>query len=227
MIMRSLDLAAAVASRICHDLVSPVGAVVNGVDLLRETGPVEIAETAGMIGQSAARASALLQFYRVAFGAAGEDAQPIGRGALRELLSVLAQPPRILLDWRGDGPPMSRAEARLLGLLALCARSVTGMRGVISIRPGTASAFPLEVTVEADAFASALDRLGHLDDGPAQPPLSPRSVEFVLARKVASAMGAPLHLVRDAGRVTMTAGAPELAGMRPAGLASASSETPL
>jgi histidine phosphotransferase ChpT len=204
--MGSQDLAAAVASRICHDLVSPVGAVVNGVDLLRETGPVGLAETADMIGQSAGRASALLQFYRVAFGAAGGDAQPVGRGALRDLASVLAHPPRILLEWGDDGPPMSRAEARLVGLLVLCARSVTGMRGVISIRPGAAAAFPLEVTVEAETFASTLEATALLESGPAGAPLSPRAVEFVLAQQAADAMGVPLRVGREPGRLIVTAG---------------------
>jgi histidine phosphotransferase ChpT len=223
--MSSQELAAAVASRICHDLVSPVGAVVNGVDLLRETGPVGLAETAGMIGQSAGRASALLQFYRVAFGAAGEDGQPVGRGALRELASVLAHPPRILLEWRGDGPPMPRAEAQLVGLLALCARSVTGMRGVIAVRPGAEAAFPLTVTVEAEAFASTLDMIGLLEGRPAGAPLSPRAVEFVLAREAAEAMGVELKVVREPGRLTLTAGAAGIGEARPDVLVSASPDT--
>ena len=204
--MESPDLAAALASRICHDLVSPVGAVVNGVDLLRETGPSDLPETVGMIAQSAGRASALLQFYRIAFGAASEEAQPVGRAALRELASVLAQPPRILLDWKGEGPPMPRAEARLVGLLALCARSVTGVRGVISVRPGQGSTFSLTISVEAEAFSSTQSMLDLLVCAPAGTPASPRSVEFVLAREAAAALGVPLRVDRAVGRVTIAAG---------------------
>src|SRR5690606_10454674 len=205
--MPSQDLAAAVASRICHDLVSPVGAVVNGVDLLRDTGPSDLSETVGMIAQSAGRASALLQFYRIAFGAASEEAQPVGRAALRELASVLAQPPRVLLDWEGEGPPMPRVEARLVGLLALCARSVTGMRGVIAVRPGRGSTFPLTISVDAEAFSGTHPMLDLLVGAKAGAPASPRSVEFVLAREAAQALGVPLRIGRTARRVTIEAGA--------------------
>ena len=65
----SRDLTSILVSRICHDLVSPVGAIVNGVDLVREIGGGDIEAELAMISQSSNRASALLQFYRIAFGA--------------------------------------------------------------------------------------------------------------------------------------------------------------
>ena len=69
------ELSAILVSRICHDLVSPVGAVVNGIDLIRDIGTGNVDAELQMVAQSANRASALLQFYRVAFGATGEDAE--------------------------------------------------------------------------------------------------------------------------------------------------------
>lgn len=205
--MANPELAAAVASRICHDLVSPVGAIVNGVDLLREIGPADMPEAVGMIGQSAGRASALLQFYRIAFGAADDEAQPIGRPALRELASVLAHPPRILLEWHADGPPMPRPVARLAGLMLLCARSVTGMRGAIRLTASPDGSLPLAVTVESDSFAAAVELLDLVETAGPSPtrPVSPRSVEFVLAREAAAALGIPLSAERTPGRVTMSA----------------------
>ena len=203
--MKNIDLAAAVASRICHDLVSPVGAVVNGVDLMREMGGSD-PEAANMIGQSAGRASALLQLYRVAFGAAPEDAQPVSRGALRDLAAVLAQPPRVTLDWQGDGPPLARREARLLALMGMCASSVTGMRGAIRLRMAAEAALPAAAVVEAEAFSSTLDMLDLLEGGGAEDPISPRAVEFVLAREAAAAVGARLGVDRGAGQVVIRAG---------------------
>ena len=61
----SQHLAGILASRICHDLVSPVGAVVNGMDLIREVGAGDAREELAMVGESAKRASALLQFFRI------------------------------------------------------------------------------------------------------------------------------------------------------------------
>lgn len=203
--MDSADLAAALASRICHDLVSPVGAVVNGVDLMREIGATDLEETVAMVAQSAGRASALLQFYRIAFGAATEDAQPVGLPALRELASVLAQPPRILLEWQGDGPPMQRAEARLLALLVLCARSVTGMRGVISVMPGRAGTFPLVISVEAESFGATRSMLDLLASESARIAPSARSIEFLLARNAAAASNMSLRVDDAPGRVTIEA----------------------
>lgn len=209
--MGNPDLAAAVASRICHDLVSPVGAVVNGVDLLSETGPSELDGTVGMIAESARRASALLQLYRIAFGAATGEAQPVGRAALRALTAVLAQPSRIRLDWQGEGPPMHRSEARLVALLALCARSVAGLRGVISVHPGRDAALPLTISVESEAFASSCPMLDLLTGGGGEAggaPPSPREVEFLLAREVAASIGAKLRVTRADDRVTIEAAAP-------------------
>lgn len=203
--MNDTDLAAAVASRICHDLVSPVGAVANGVDLMREMGGSD-PEAANMIGQSAGRASALLQFYRMAFGAAAEEAQPVSRGSLRELAAVLAQPPRITLNWEGDGPPLARREARLLALMLMCARSVTGMRGAIRLRMAAGTALPAMAAVEAEAFSSTAGMLDLLDGGAVEDPLSPRAVEFVLAREAAAAIGATLGIERNAGQLVIQAG---------------------
>jgi histidine phosphotransferase ChpT len=207
--MQDISLAASVSSRICHDLVSPVGAVVNGVDLVREMGVAEHSEAIGMIGQSAQRASALLQLYRIAFGTAEADAQGIARGALAEHAAVLFAPPRIALEWQGrDGPAVPRPEARLLTLLLLCARSILGMRGSVLLRTGAAAPMPLALEVTADALSSTADALALLDGGPDGAQVSPRTVEFVLARDAARELGIRLIVERTPGRITITAGPP-------------------
>jgi len=203
--MDNPDLAAALASRICHDLVSPVGAVVNGVDLLRETGPADLADTVGMIAQSAGRASALLQFYRVAFGAAEGEGKLIGRPTLGELASVLAQPPRITIDWEEAGPAFTRPEAKLIALLLLAARSALGLRGAIHVRPASDATFPLTISLESAAFSKMEPLLGNLAAGSASAPISPRSVEFILARNAAEKLGVELEIAKAEGVVTISA----------------------
>jgi histidine phosphotransferase ChpT len=203
--MHDTSLAASVASRICHDLVSPVGAVVNGVEMVREMGAAGDAESIGMIGQSAGRASALLQLYRVAFGNAEADAQGFGRGTLAEHAAVLFVPPRMVLDWpeRG-GPALARREARLLTLLLLCARSTLAMRGSVVLRTGTHAALPLSIDVVAETLSSGAEMLALLegDDGGA---VSPRAVEFVLARDAARELDVRLAVSRTEGRVAISA----------------------
>lgn len=202
----SLDLASAISSRICHDLVSPVGAIVNGIDLVREIGATGLDDEIAMIGQSADRASGLLQFYRLAFGAAPEDAQPLGRAVLRDHAAVVINWQRISLGWDNtDGPALSRAEAKLLCLLLLCARAVTGMQGVIEVGLEPAATMPLHVSVNSGGSPDADERLAMLSRSDVQPEATARSVEFVLARGAASDLGVRLHTARTSERITLMA----------------------
>jgi histidine phosphotransferase ChpT len=105
--IESLDLAALLCSRVCHDLISPVGAIVNGLEVLEEAKDEETKTFAlNLIRKSANTASAKLQFCRIAFGAAGSagaqidlgDAQTIARGFLEDEKTKLAwNLPRVLL----------------------------------------------------------------------------------------------------------------------------------
>ena len=105
--IEALDLAALLCSRVCHDLISPVGAIVNGLEVLAEDNDEATKEFAReVIAKSAATASAKLQFCRIAFGAAGSagaqidlgDAEKIARGFLEDDKTKLAwNLPRLLL----------------------------------------------------------------------------------------------------------------------------------
>jgi histidine phosphotransferase ChpT len=95
----SLELAALLCSRVCHDLISPVGAVVNGLEVLEEADDAETKTFAmELIQKSARSASAKLQFCRIAFGAAGSagaqidlgDAEGIARGFIEDEKTKLA-----------------------------------------------------------------------------------------------------------------------------------------
>ena len=77
----ALDLAALLCSRVCHDLISPVGAIVNGLEVLEEDKDEETKTFAlDLIKKSAQQASAKLQFCRLAFGAAGSAGAQIETG---------------------------------------------------------------------------------------------------------------------------------------------------
>src|SRR5712672_4520664 len=91
--LEALDLAALLCSRVCHDLISPAGAIVNGLEVLEESKDEETKTFAlDLIKKSARTASARLQFCRLAFGAAGSagaqidtgDAQTMARGFLED-----------------------------------------------------------------------------------------------------------------------------------------------
>lgn len=201
------NLAAVISSRICHDLVSPVGAIVNGVDLIREIGNGNFTDELGMISQSAERASSLLQFYRVAFGAADDEAAEIGRQTLHEQSSRLIVTPRISLEWTElNGPALSRAEARLLYQMLLCAKSLLGMRGTIRVSLGTGAAAPISIELEPSANGSGNAAMNvdlvELFNGDRKAEVPPRLIEFPLARESAEAMGR--ELLFDVGVSVLT-----------------------
>jgi histidine phosphotransferase ChpT len=103
----ALELAALLCSRVCHDLISPVGAIVNGLEVLDDDPKPEDREFAlDLIRKSAKTASARLQFCRLAFGAAGSsgaqidlgDAQTMARGHIEDGKTTVAwNLPRVLL----------------------------------------------------------------------------------------------------------------------------------
>ena len=98
------DLAALLGSRICHDLISPIGAIGNGVELLMMAGAEHGPEIA-LIAESVGYANARIRFFRVAFGTATADQ----RMARAEIASILAdQADRAALKLLADRTPLVR-----------------------------------------------------------------------------------------------------------------------
>lgn len=90
-----------VASRICHDLVSPVGAVSNGVELMQELGEDAGAEAVKLIADSAQQASTRLKAFRLSYGAAGTD-KNIGFKDIKEVFSDLLKAGRVQAEFEPD-----------------------------------------------------------------------------------------------------------------------------
>ena len=98
--MRVLEL---VCSRLCHELISPVSAVNNGMELLSDGGADLLEEVSDLIASSAAEASGRLQFYRVAYGlGGGAEAPAISLGEARRLVTGLAGDGKIRFEWPDD-----------------------------------------------------------------------------------------------------------------------------
>lgn len=204
--MQSFDLAAILAARICHDLVSPVGAVVNGVELMREVNGAGIADELDLVDQSATRASRLLTFYRLAFGRAqAAEGGGISRSQFRDRVQPVLQAPRLRIDWQAlDGPALEPASARLIGLMGLCARASVGVSGVIGIGLDPNGDLPVSVLISGDH--AALGPQHRLWLGGARTPLpDPRQIEFMLLPAAAAGLGLQLEIDSAPGRVTLTA----------------------
>lgn len=127
------DLPALLGSRICHDLISPIGAISNGVELLLMDGTAKGPEIT-LVAESVAHANARIRFFRVAFGQTWKD-QRIGLAEIRSILSDLAPGSRTTVDWISP-PDLSRRETKLAFLCLLCLESALGQGGQIAVERG-------------------------------------------------------------------------------------------
>jgi len=198
-------LAALVSSRICHDLASPVGAALTGLEFIGDApggpGPEEMA----LLRDSLTGARATLGMLRLAFGRADTDAGPDPR-ALREIVrGHLAARPRLrldwALDWALDGPPLPRAGAQRVALAVLCAAQALPRGGTLGVaRPDSR-----RVTVTATGDIAADPALWDgLAGRAALPAADPRLIEFHLLAARMAGGDARIAVSSGAQSVTIT-----------------------
>ena len=121
------SLATLIGSRICHDLISPVGAIQNGIELLAMEGRKSPEIT--LIEDSVSNASARIRFMRVAFGMAG-GGQSIGQAEIVSILDDMGRAGRLRYDWAGgDGCP--RGQLQEIFLAFLCLESAMPRGGMV------------------------------------------------------------------------------------------------
>jgi len=129
-----MDLAALLCSRVCHDVISPVGAIVNGLEVLEDEKDPEMRAVAlDLIKKSAASASARLQFCRLAFGAAGSMGASIDTGDADTVTRGLIASERTTLAWNPPRQFAPKNKVKLLLNLCLIAQSTIPRGGVISV----------------------------------------------------------------------------------------------
>jgi histidine phosphotransferase ChpT len=128
----SLDLAALLCSRVCHDVISPVGAIVNGLEVLAEEKDASMRDFAlELIGRSARSASARLQFARIAFGAAGSAGSAIDTGDAESVAKGFLNDDKLRLSWTGPRLLMPKNRVKLLLNLLVVAASCIPRGGSI------------------------------------------------------------------------------------------------
>lgn len=127
------DIAALLGSRICHDLISPIGAISNGVELLLMDGAAKGPEMT-LIAESVAHANARIRFFRVAFGQTSKD-QRINLSEIRGILADMARGSRSSVDWI-SAADLSRRETKLAFLCILCLETALGQGGQITVERG-------------------------------------------------------------------------------------------
>jgi len=133
--LTALDLAALLCSRVCHDAVGPVGAIVNGLELLDEDDSPETQELSlELIRKSARQASARLQFARIAFGAAGSAGSAVDLGYAQQLTSQFMQDEKVALNWETPRLFVEKNRVKLLMNLVVIALASIPIGGTIDVK---------------------------------------------------------------------------------------------
>jgi histidine phosphotransferase ChpT len=132
----ALDLAALLCSRVCHDLISPVGAIVNGLEVLDEDKDEETKTFAlDLIKKSAHQASAKLQFCRLAFGAAGSAGAQIELGDAEKVARGLLDDGKTTITWNLPRELVAKNRAKLVLNMLLVGAGAIPRGGTLTVDP--------------------------------------------------------------------------------------------
>ena len=188
------ELAALVGSRICHDLVSPLGAIGNGIELMAMTGGA--GAEMDLVTESVENANARIRFFRLAFGSAAEG-QSLPAREVGAIAGDMRRGSRMALSWRIEGE-LSRREGKLLLLVLSCIESAAPSGGQVE---AVRTARGLRLSARSprlrydETLWSALEDADH----PILPPAA--QVHFALAPRVAAELERPLRIERTAERI--------------------------
>ncbi|MBP7000244.1 histidine phosphotransferase family protein [Amaricoccus sp.] len=201
--MSAPDLSALVSARLCHDLISPMGAIGNGLELMQlsqTAGSAELDLVAGSLGSALAK----LRFYRLAFGPA--DAQ--GRLSLDEIRSVTEAmfSGRFAVAW-GPGPAdLPRGAVKLAFLALLCLEKSLPMGGTARV---VVEGETMALAVEARRTAPPAELWDLVVRGAAPEALRPDGIQFALLRQELDAAGRAAEIAFAETGATLRMTAPE------------------
>lgn len=188
-----------IGSRICHDLVNPLGAIGNGVELLTMSSTASAPELA-MISESIENANARIRFFRVAFGAASAGTA-MGSGELRAILADMYRGSRLRIDWRIDDDP-PRNEVKLAFLLLQCLESALPWGGTIRATRDASGTWTLSAASERQKFEATLWDL--ISNANSETQVTASEVHFALVRPTATRMHRRVTTICSDGRITVS-----------------------
>jgi histidine phosphotransferase ChpT len=205
--MSDLDFAALLVSRVCHDLVSPVGAVVNGLEVLEEERDAAMrADALKLVASSAALAAARLQFARIAYGAAGSAGAELDLNEVGRTVCGLLRGGKTEIVWEAAAANWPKDWAKLLMNSALLAADCLPRGGRVLVTTSAAPSgcrFTVLATGQGARVHEDVDKALR-GDGPGA--LDGRSVQPFLTYKLAKLCDADLTLTRSEGAVEISAG---------------------
>ncbi|PTM53542.1 histidine phosphotransferase ChpT [Phreatobacter oligotrophus] len=207
--LEGLDLAALVASRVCHDVISPVGAIVNGLELMEDGADEATTELAlDLIRKSAKTASARLQFCRIAFGAAGSAGSAIDTRDAHQVAANFLNDDRTTVDWHIPPAFLPKNRVKLLLNLMLLAAGAIPRGGTIKVTmtgEGDTAGFDILVTgLNARVPPHAVDLLAGIP-GNEQGTIDAHAIQPYYAGLLARAAGMTVRIEKIEDRVEISA----------------------
>jgi histidine phosphotransferase ChpT len=195
--MNAVDLASLLCSRLCHDLMSPVGALNNGIELLADENDPDMREKCLELLADSARASAnKLKFFRLAFGAAGGFGEDIDTGeAHAALAGVFGAERRIELGWMVSGGKLPKGAVKLLLNVALLAGDALVRGGRLDVgAESTDDAIELVIRGEGPRILLDPALRETLAKGSSEGTVEPRAAGAWLAHSLAAEAGGTIRL---------------------------------
>ncbi len=218
--MRSHDFASLLCSRLCHDLLSPIGALNNGIELLADEHDPEMrARCLDLLAESARASANKLKFFRLAFGAAGGFGDEVDtREARTAIDGLFGGDGRIQIGWMVEEATMSKSALKVLLNLVLIAGDALVRGGRLDVG---AERFPggIDIVIRAEGTRVILDSdLKRVLDGEAnENEIAPRAAAAWLARSLVEEGGGQLQTADDGAGVLMFGASLRTGPVLPAG----------
>lgn len=202
-----LRVAELLASRLCHDLISPVGAVNSGIELMTEFGDDPDGESMQLVATSAKTASEKLQFFRIAYGNAGSGANiPLGDG-LRLIEPVCAnQRTTVVIDDQTAGTLPGAGAVKLLLNLTLLAGECLPRGG--ELRVAVAPDMGVVVTASGEGVRMEEQLRASMEGAIAEEDLDPKTAHGCFTRLAAERLGVGVEIQTEADLVRISAALP-------------------
>ena len=204
--MTDLDLAELLCARLCHDLISPVGAIGNGLELVL-LDPASSGEDLRLIDDSARAAQATLSFYRLAFGLRGDGETAVSLAQIGQLAHDYFGKGRLALALPRTGPDLPRPVAKLVLLMLLAGASAAPVGGQMVLATPIPQPLAVTLAVEGRRVGMAPEPLALLRGERRDGPVLPREAHLVLLPKVAATLGASVRAEQGEDRFTLRVGA--------------------
>ena len=211
----SLDLAALLCSRVCHDVISPVGAIVNGLEMMEDEKDADMRSFAmDLIKKSAETASAKLQFCRLAFGGAAATGATIDTGDAEKVARGLIEDEKVKLTWNATRVLMSRSKVKLLLNLCLIAAAAVPRGGTVVVSAtGADEAIELNVEARGTITRMASHVRGLLEGNPEGGSVDAHGIQAYYTGLVARSVGMSLDMKVEPEMVTLSARSEAMAQM--------------